>query len=163
MPQKKYRLEVVLDVRGQKKIKAAQFLASRRQELLDAEDELERRKGYLEDCRQEIIKLNDKMMSELDIGTSAGNLVAHRDYHYVLKEKEETIELSIAEQKTNVQLAENNVEDAIDKLADASKELKVIEKHKKNWSDNKKRESIKKEQKLSDEIGAILHQHSEKL
>ncbi len=163
MKKTKYRLEVVLDVRGKKKNEAAQFLAMRRQELFEAEQELLRRQKFLEDCRRQIFESKEKMMAEFEKGTSAGNLVAHRNYIEVLKEREEALILSVNEQKENIKRAERAVDEAIDKLAEASKELRVIEKHKDKWQQRRKKEFEKHEQKLSDEIGAILHQRSEKL
>lgn len=162
MRQKKYRLQVVLEVREKKKNDAARFVAKRREELFQAEKELSRRKYLLGECRQQQFDANKKMMSEFDDGTAAGNIVAHRNFLQVLKEKEQELLISFEEQKVNVKNAEIAVDEAIDKLSEASKELKVIEKHKENWVETKKIEVKKYEQKLSDEIGAILHQTSDK-
>lgn len=163
MPQKKYRLEVVLDVRGKKRDQAAQFVAICRQKLADEELELENRKNILADCRRQIYEAKGKMLAEFDDGTMAGNIVAHRNFVESLKDHEQILQQNVETQKINVGNAEQVVEDAVDKLAEASKELKVIETHKGNWKQTQKREFEKKEQKLSDEIGAILHQRSEKL
>lgn len=163
MRQKKYRLEVVLEVREQKKDEAARFVAYRREQLAESEKELMRRQSFLEDCRKQKSEANRKMMNDFGDGTSAGNIVSHRNYLQILKEREEELKLAVDEQIINVQNAVLAVDDAISKLADASKEVRVIEKHKEKWKKDQKYETDKREQKLSDEIGAILHQRSKKL
>ena len=163
MRQPKYRLEVVLDARGRKKDEAARFVAVRRQELLQAEDELKRRINFLEDCRRKQKEAHEKMMSEFNAGSQAGNIVAHRNFLQVLKDKEEELLFLVEEQKIEAKKAEERVDEALDLLAEASKELKVIEKHKEKWKEAVKREREKQEQKISDEIGAILHQRTDKL
>lgn len=163
MRPKKYRLEIVLDFREKKKQEAARFVALRRQELLEEEQELSRRKGILNDCRRQIFEAKKKMMTEFDEGTSAGKIVSHRNYLQDLKEREENLKIAVEEQKINVQKAEQAVEVALEKLTEAYKELKVIEKHKEKWLEDNKKDEHKREQKLNDEIGAILHQRSEKL
>ncbi len=163
MRQKKYRLEIVLDFREKKKNEAARFVAQWRRELFEAEQELNRRKNFLEDCRRQIVESTKKLMSEFDDGTSAGNIVSHKNYMQVLKMREEELKISVQEQKLIVQKAGQALEEALEKLAEAYKELKVIEKHKEKWKEDQKREFLKREQKLNDEIGAILHQRSEKM
>ncbi len=163
MPQKKYRLEVVLDVRDKKRNEAAQFVALCRQKLAGEELELERRKNVLAECRLKILGAKKKMTEEFDNGTMAGSIVAHRNFVETLKENEQILQENVEQQKVNIKIAEQNLEDAVDKLAEAAKELKVIETHKDNWKQTQKRKFEKKEQKLSNEIGAILHQRSEKL
>jgi len=163
MRKTKYRLEVVLDVRSKKKDEAAQFLAICRQELREAKRELERRKVFLEDCRKQMADARKRMMTEFGDGTSAGNIVAHRDYLGMLKSREQDIIESLEEQSVVIKNAEKAVDDALEKLVDASKELQVIEKHQEKWKKSIKRKANKDEQKLNDEIGAILHQQSDKL
>lgn len=163
MRQKKYRLQVVLKVREKKKDEAARFVAKRREELFEAEQELLLCKSFLKDCRQQISDANNRMMSEFDDGIAAGNIVAHRNFLQVLKEREQELIISVENQKAEVRKAEIAVDEALNKLSEASKELKVIEKHKDRWIETKKTELKKRDQKLSDEIGAILHQNSKKL
>ncbi len=163
MKQKKYRLEIVLNVREKKKDEATRFVALRRQELVETEQELIHREIILNKCRQQIFDAGETMISQLDLGTSAGNVVAHRNFIKTLKEHEKQLIISVEEQKINVKNAENAVEIALEKLSEAYKELKIIEHHKEKWQQNQKFEIQKNEQKLNDEIAAILHQRSEKL
>lgn len=163
MRQKKYRLEVVREVRNRKKEDAARFLAHRRQELFDAEQELVRRNTFLAECLNQKSVADQNMMAEFGAGTSAGSLVSHRDFLQTLKERVEELKLHVEEQRQIVEQAEDAVEQALELLTDAAKELKVIEKHKEKWLKTQKLEFDKNEQKISDEIGAILHQRSERL
>ena len=163
MRQKKYRLEIVLNVREKKKEDAARFVARRRQELLEAEQELIRRERFLADCRRQLADANEKLTSEFSAGAPAGKIVSHRNFLQVLKEREEALNASVGEQRNNVRYAEQLVGEALEILAEAFRELRIIEKHKENWQATQKLESQKREQKLNDEIGAILHRRSEKL
>jgi flagellar export protein FliJ len=57
-----------------------------------------------------------------------------------------------------VSRCETEVERARAALVEAAREVRVIEKHREGWQERQRREAARREQKLNDEIGAILHE-----
>ncbi len=163
MKKKKYRLETVLNVRQKNKDEAASYLAVCRQKLLEEEQELERRIMILKECIETIRQANEFMQVEFSKGVEAQRIISHKNYIKDLQETEEGLILAVEQQKNIVIEAEKEVEKATENLILASKEVQVIEKHKEQWQETEKLTENKKEQKLSDEIGSILHQRSDKL
>lgn len=157
MPKQKYRLETVLEMREKIKKDAAQFVGVRRAQLAAAEEELER-------CHQAVAanlkkqrEQQETMLTEICRGAEAGRAVAFRSYLADLREIELDLRANVVKQEKAVEQAELELEKALELLAEATKEVKVIEKHKETWRINTKLEIERKEQKLNDEIGAILY------
>lgn len=157
MAKEKYRLQVVLEMREKLKKEAAQFVVLRRQQLAAAEEELVRRKQAVIDNLQMQRDAQDTMFSELNAGAEARFAVSYRIHLADLREDEIVLRENVVKQEKAVEQAEIEVERALELLAESAKEMKVIETHKDNWRTDKRRESERREQKLNDEIGAILY------
>lgn len=157
MKSKKYRLETVLEIRGRAKDEAARQVALRLEQLARAEAELNRRRKELENCRDERRKAQNAMFTQLSAGTRAHNVTAHKDFLNRLQEIENELEAAVEQQQQTVAAAEREVAQAREKLIEAAKDLKAIEVHKSNWKIAERTAENRREQKLSDEIGAILH------
>ncbi|MBC7796465.1 MAG: hypothetical protein H7Z37_06310 [Pyrinomonadaceae bacterium] len=157
MAKEKYRLQVVLEMREKLKKEAAQFVVLRRQQLAAAEEELERRKQAVFDNLQMQRDAQDTMFSELNAGAEARFALSYRIHLADLREDEIVLRENVTKQEKAVEQAEKEVERALELLAESAKEMKVIETHKDNWRTDKRRESERREQKLNDEIGAILY------
>lgn len=163
MKKPKYRLQTVLEMREQAKKDAAQFVVLRRQQLAEAEKELARCHKAVQDNLNLQTKQREAMMAEMSDGTEARRAVSHRVYLADLREQELELRANVVKQEKVVEKAQLEVEKAMELLTEATKEVKVIEKHKETWQTNVKKEDERKEQKLNDEIGAILFQaHSER-
>lgn len=162
MKAKKYRLETVLTMRGRAKDEAAKLVALRYEQLAQAEEELMRRQRNLQTCYEKQTQARTAMNDELDQGIQAKSVMAHRNFLQDLREQEIQLKDLVEKQKKAVKRAEDEVEIAREKLIDAAKELKAIEVHKQNWIAAEKIEQNRKDQKVSDEIGAILHGRREK-
>lgn len=157
MPAKpKYRLQTVLELREKAKKDAAQFVALRRQQLLDQEAELDRCKKMVQANLNLQKTALDNMFHEMSDGAAARKAISYRTHQADLREQETVLRENVVKQEKVVQQAEAEVEKALELLAEASKEVKVIEKHKETWRTNEKIQAERKEQKLNDEIGAIL-------
>jgi cysteine sulfinate desulfinase/cysteine desulfurase-like protein len=98
------------------------------------------------------------MHDEMIDGAAARRILSHRTYLADLREQELELRANVVKQEKVVEKAESEVEKALELLTEATKEVKVIEKHKETWRVNLKKETERKEQKLNDEIGAILFQ-----
>ncbi len=157
-PKPKYRLKTVLDLRLQAKQDAARLLARRREELLAAQAELLRREEAVIACQKEQIAQRGIMLEKMADGIEAQRAVNYRTHLADLREQESQLRLAVAQQQLAVERAETEVEKAIDGLIKATQEAQVIEKHKEGWKEKTRREETRREQKLSDEISAILYE-----
>lgn len=157
MTAKKYRLETVLDIRVRAKDEAARAVALRLEQLARAEAELNRRVRELENCRERRREAQAAMLEQINAGTQAHRITAHKDFLGQLKEAEAEMEAAVEQQKQTVAGAEREVAHAREKLIEAAREVKAIEVHKSNWKIAERTRETRREQKISDEIGAILH------
>lgn len=151
-------MQTVLEMRERAKKDAAQIVAVRRQQLADAEKELQRCQQAVQDNLKLQNKQQDLMMSEMNKGAEVRRALSYRTHLADLREQELELRANVVKQEKVVEKAQIEVERALELLAEATKELKVIEKHKETWRVNVKKELERKEQKLNDEIGAILFQ-----
>ena len=157
MPKQKYRLETVLEIRDKAKKEAAQLVGVRRSQLAAAEEELERCHRAVQDNLQKQREQQDLMFTEINQGVAARRAMVFRTHLTDLREIELDLRANVVKQEKAVEQAALELEKALEFLAEATKEVKVIEKHKETWRSNLKLEIERKEQKLNDEIGAILY------
>lgn len=152
-----YRLGPVLEVRERAKREAARVVAARRAQLEQAEAELARREAEVVACRERQRVGQAEMFGEAQRGTEARRMVAHRTHLADLRRREEQLLAAVEEQRRVVERAGRDLEAALAALAEATKEVRVIEKHRENWREGERRALLKREQKISDEIAAVLH------
>jgi flagellar export protein FliJ len=157
MKAKKYRLETVLGIRGRAKDEAARQVAVCLQKLESAEEELARRQRALQTCYEQQNKAQALMNEELSQGVQARNILAHQNYLNDLRKLEIELKEEVEKQIQTVTKAEKELETAREKLSETARDFKSIEVHKENWQVSQQNEKNRREQKLSDEIGAILH------
>ena len=158
MATKKYRLQPVLGAREQAKREAERLLAARMAQLAEAEEELARRLRAVEECRGRQTSARAEMLEALKGGAAASKALAHRTHLADLRTQEETLRTAAEEQRGAVARCETEVERSRAALVESAREVRVIEKHKENWREQERRESVRREQKINDEIGAILHE-----
>ncbi|HVF55257.1 MAG TPA: flagellar FliJ family protein [Pyrinomonadaceae bacterium] len=158
MPKKNYHLQSVMNARERAKQEGARIVAARRAQLADAEAELARREGEVLLCRERQAEAGDRMLQEARGGAGASQLVGHRTYLADLRRLEEELAAAVAQQQTVVARCESDLEIALEGLRETSKEFRVIEKHREHWHEEQRRETARREQKLNDELAAILHE-----
>jgi flagellar export protein FliJ len=157
MKSKKYRLETVLGIRNRARDEAARQVALRLQQLQAAEEELNRRQRKLQACYEQQNKAQVSMNKELNKGIQARNILAHQNFLNDLRRLEIELKAEVEKQIQTVAKAEKELETAREKLAQTARDSKSIEVHKENWQAAQNKEKSKRDQKISDEIGAILH------
>lgn len=163
MAKQKYRLETVLEIREKVKKEAAQFVGTRRAQLAAAEEELARCHQAVTDNLKKQQDQQDLMLAEMSGGAEVKRALAFRTHLADLREIAADLRAKVIKQEKAVEQAASDLEKALEQLAEATKEVKVIEKHKESWRTNFKLETERKEQKLNDEIGAILYSPKGKL
>ena len=157
MKAKKYRLETVLGIRSRAREEAARHVALRLQNLQAAEEELARRQRALQVCYEQQNKAQNLMNEELAGGIQARNILAHQNFLNDLRKLEVELQANVEKQITAVTKAEKELETAREKLIESARDLKSIEVHKANWTTSQEKAKAKHDQKISDEIGAILY------
>ena len=153
----KYRLQRLLEMRERAREQAAIALAECRRQLAAAELELENRQQAVEDCRQAQRDTQTQVAEKSRSGIKSSEIVRFRQHLIDLREHETTLLTAVEDQKKAVARAEAVVDKAFVALGEASKEAKVIDKHREHWQSEQKIETERREQKSNDEIGAILH------
>lgn len=157
MKAKKYRLQKVLEIRNRAQEESARIVALRFQQLEQAEEELNRRQKWLQACYEKQNQAQLIMDEDLNKGIQANNILRHRNYLDDLRKVETELKADVEKQIQIVAKAEKEVEAAREKLLESSRELKTIEIHKTKWQTTERIEQNRQEQKISNEIGAILH------
>lgn len=154
----KYNLQRLLEVRTRARESAIEFLAQKRAQLHETEMELATRKKAVVDCRKAQREAETVMMEKAVGGMKNSEIIVHRQNLFDLREIEKDLIRHVEQQKIIVERAEEEVEKALELLTEATKELQAIEKHRENWRREKKIQANRREQKIGDEIGAILHE-----
>lgn len=163
MKKKNYRLNTVVEVRRKGKEAASRNVFLCRDAVEKATSELERRKDVLSKHRFQIAAAERSLDEEMEKGVAASSILSHKSYIEGLRDAEAGLIQEVNDQTQLVTEAESALETAILILAEASRELSVIEKHKKKWQTSEQKRVTKQEQKLLDEISSILHERSKKL
>jgi flagellar export protein FliJ len=153
MSKRKYRLEPVLTVRNKAKEEAAKHLAICRDILAGAINELKEKEEAVLDCIREQALVQESMFEKSTNGIQAKDLVQYRSHLSHLRCKEEELITEVQKQRIAVSKAERDVEQALSELAEAAKEVLVIEKHYESWLKQQTRDQAIREQKQNDEIG----------
>ncbi|MGH9901087.1 MAG: flagellar FliJ family protein [Pyrinomonadaceae bacterium] len=161
MTKGRYRLQPVLDVRAKAKEDAVRHVALRRNQLREAEEELARRVGELARCRGHQQTARAAMLGAAERGAAARLLAGHRTHLADLRRQESELLAAVDEQRAAVARAEREVEGALAVLAEASKEHRVIEKHRENWREAERLGERRREQKLGDEIASVLRRRGD--
>lgn len=157
MKAKKYRLETVLGIRSRAREEAARVVALRLHQLQSAEDELARRQKNLQACYEQQNRAQTAMTGELKRGLEAHKILAHQNFLNDLRAREVELKNDVEKQILTVSRAEKELETAREKLTESARDLKSIEIHKANWKISEQKDAARREQKISDEIGSILH------
>lgn len=154
----KYKLQRLLEMRERTRDDAALYLGECRRELGSAENELNSRQNAVENCRREQAETQSDLTRKSQSGMKSSEMVTYRQRLADLRENEKLLLEAVEQQKAIVIRAEQKVDKALNALNEAAKEVKVIEKHRENWQTEKNIETERREQKLNDEIGVILHE-----
>lgn len=157
MKSEKYRLQKVLEIRSWAKEEATKTVTLSLQKLEQTEVDLNRCQLNLKSCKEKQKQAVKFLEVELNKGLSTNNIIQHRNFLDDLKKQEIELKNEVEKQKKIVEIAKKELDSAEEKLLETVRELKAIETHKTNWQTSEQNEKNRQDQKISDEIGAILH------
>jgi flagellar export protein FliJ len=158
----KYRLQPVLDKREKKKKDAEKILADARAEVERQKQILKQREEDIEKAVQKKDKYTADLRTKMDAGMETGKITAGKAFIEVLKQNIVTAQEKAEEQRKVVESAEQKVQAAVAGVAEATKEMKVIEKHKENWQDVVRKEIEEKEDKEQEEVAQSMYEQHRK-
>lgn len=154
----KYRLQPVLDSKEKKKQDAEKLLADARSELARQQDILKQREQDVARAMEKKEMFSSDFMKKMEGGMDTSKIAQGKAYLEVLKQNIVTAKKRVEEQAKVVQGCEQKVQNAVLKLTEATKEMKVIEKHKENWAEAVKKDVEFKEEKEQEEIAQNLYE-----
>ncbi len=157
MKKEQYRLQAVIEIRRKARESAAALVAMRREQLNEAETELQRREQAVADCVSRISNAVFQMNDLINRGIAANKILIHRTHVADLRALEAKLKYQVEQQKGRVAQAQGEVEKALDALKEAAKEMEAVEKHRAAWQETIRQQNERSEQKLSDEISASNH------
>ncbi len=149
----KYRMQVVFELREQAKEAAEAEYAERKSELAAEEKKLEDLKQELRDMidarEQKKLEYAEKLrQGEFSIQQIQGN-----DRHIErMKSEEQAFEMTIFRQQEVCEEKQGEVDQAMEKVLEATQEFKALEKHKEKWLKQVKAEQMKKEEEEAEDI-----------
>ncbi|MER3427744.1 MAG: hypothetical protein C4334_06540 [Pyrinomonas sp.] len=158
MKKNRYHLQRLMELRERAKKQQAELVAAKRAQLAAAEQELNKRQLAVEECRVRQREAKERMFRSAETGLEAAKLVQHRVHLADLKRQEEELIAAVEQQRAVVRRCQDELDKALVALAEATKEHRVIEKHKEKWQEAQRRAEEKKAQKASDEMAGIMHE-----
>jgi len=158
MPKQRYRLQALLTIKAQAKKRAEVALARAIASLQRAKDKLERLKEEKRRIAERWREARAKMSERMRCGAMVGEGTVHVNFLRKLKEDEEAKQEEIEEQEGVVASCEERVAACRRAYIDASRELKIMEKHRELWEKKVREELTRREEREMDELGATIHQ-----
>ena len=152
-----YRLQVLQDMRARAKEEAEQAFAASVEVVKKEKAELQR---LIDDLERRKLERKDKVAAYLKevfrkgAGVNGMNMMGR--FEERLKDEEAQVALEVERQREAVKVAERLSEQRRREMADATMELKAIEKHKETWQKQVKYERQQREELNQEEIGNAL-------
>lgn len=157
MADNRYRLEAMLRLRFRDKKRAEVELAKSMARLQEAKKKLKTLKEEKEEIRKEKKKARGKMDARMAGGGRVGEGCVHVNFLRKLKEDEAAKEEEIERQREVVEEAQEKVAKCKRAYIEASKQLRIMEKHKDLWAKKVSQELSRREEKEMDELGQAIH------
>ena len=150
-----YRLETLWDQKKALKKDAETAFGARQKELRDAQAQLEK----LIRAEKQVQKKKQDFRAALLVGTSEGRAIASRVEHLRLLERQEAdARDDVFSQRLAVEECEHRLDAARQEMAERSREVEVLSKHREKCEQDFWDEVNRKEALEQDEIGATLYE-----
>lgn len=159
MPSKqRYPLEQVLSVKKDRVEKAERVLEEKKRALQVEEEKLKKARAE----RDVVLNHHNDKLAQLrkafDEGTTSDEVLQMKAYLKVVQGRLTKEQVKVVEQKKQVAIAEQDLEEARKDLQRKRVELEKIEMHKEAWLKETQAELAREEAKEQDEIGQILYE-----
>ena len=162
MKKRNYRLQALIEMRAQAQQEAMRLVTLRRAQLATAEAEWQRGVEAVNACRTQQTSAQQRMLTATSGGIAAQHLMSYRTHLSELRRQETELLEELKAKQLLVNRAETALAQAEESLLAAARELQMVEKHRAAWQTRKRREDEQREQKLQDEMGAVLYRLQKK-
>lgn len=165
MPQPVYPLEQVIKVKQRRVEEQEKVVRLKEQQLEKEKEKLKQKEADRDKAKKHHQDKLKQLREELDQGTTSDKVQQMKAYLSVTKEKLETEEKKVADQKLQVEQAEKALKAEIDLLKLKRQEVDKLESHKKDWMKEALKELEILEGREQDELGSItynVHQRKRK-
>jgi flagellar biosynthesis chaperone FliJ len=157
-----YPLKQIIDVKKKRVDDAEKVVGEKKAALLQEEEKLRNR----EKERNQVLKHHEakikQMRDEMDGGTTCPKILQMKAYLKVVKDKLKIEDKKVQDQKEQVKIAENNLENAKAELKRKRQEVDKLLTHKKDWEGEMRKEEEILEGREQDELGSVMflvHRH----
>jgi hypothetical protein len=154
----RYRLQPVLDSKEKRKKEAEKNLGEVRKELARQEQILQEKEAAVVQATQKKDQYTADFQTKLSTGMETGKITAAKAYIEVLKKNIELAKKKVEEQKKVIEEWKKKEHEALLRVTETTKEMKVIEKHKENWAESVKKEIEFKEDQEQEEVAQNLYE-----
>ena len=148
----KYNLAAVLKLRERTREAAADDARRRQEALREEQAKLEQCLVRVLECRRQQQIARDRTVNAANQAVAVKKLTDNHFYLIELRRLEQQLIAASNQQKSAVNQARQAVDHALAALVEATKEVRVIEKHRENWLQQLKLDENRREQKMLDEI-----------
>lgn len=152
-----YPLAQVIDVKKRRVEEAEKVVAEKKIALEQEIEKLtarQKERDQVKDHRQ--AKL-DQLRSEMDHGTTCPKIIQMKVYLKIVDEKLKIEEKKVSDQKEQVKIAEQNLENAKIELKRKRQEVDKLLTHKKDWEIEARKEEEIMEGREQDELGSVMY------
>ncbi|MCP4500311.1 MAG: hypothetical protein GY822_10165 [Deltaproteobacteria bacterium] len=148
-----YRLQALFDIREKAKKEAEEAYARVQVELRAEEQKLEDLKDELKDMIQTREDRKQEYSQKMSMGELTVIQIQVNDRHIErMKSAEKAFGMKLVRQKEAIDEKYSEVEEAKEKMLEATQEFKALEKHKENWVKEVKKEWARKEEEEVEDI-----------
>lgn len=152
-----YPLQQVLEVK-QKRVDDAEKVVKEKQQILDKEKEkLAEREAARDKVKAHQTEKLQQLREELDHSTTSPKIQQMKAYLKVVNDNLKVEEKKVSDQKKQVEIATQNLEQAQKDLKLRRLELDKLQYHKKEWERETLKEIEVKDTREQDELGSMMY------
>lgn len=157
MPAKvQYPLQQIIAVKEKRVADQEKVVAEKREALEREKDKLKQAEEARDKVKKHYADKLAQMRYKMDTETTSPEIQQMKQYLNVVQEKLIIEEKKVKEQQGQVELAEKNLEVAIEQLKIKRQEVDKLMTHKKDWTKEMRFEQERQEAREQDEMGSII-------
>lgn len=151
-----YPLKQVLEIKIRRVEDQEKVVQEKRDLLAREQEKLKQREAERDKVLQHHTDKLNQMRAEMDGGTTSPKIQQMKAYIKVVKERLKTEEKKVKDQKDQVQLAEKNLQQALDDLKAKRLEVDKLKSHRVDWETAMRKELEVIEGREQDELGNTI-------
>lgn len=151
-----YPLKQVLEIKIRRVEDQEKVVQEKRETLAKEQEKLKQREAERDKVLNHYNDKLNQMRAEMDAGTTSPKIQQMKAYIKVVKERLKAEEKKVKDQKDQVQLAEKNLQQALDDLKAKRLEVDKLKSHRVDWEKAMRKELEVIEGREQDELGNTI-------